>query len=49
MIILQTGLTYMKRAFEDEPMDDAEEMDKDGENAAEDQPPDELGQVLVDS
>ena len=35
--------------FEDEPMDDAEEMDEAGENAAEDQPPDELGQVLVDS
>ena len=30
-------------------MDDAEEMDKVGENAAEDQPPDELGQVLVHS
>ena len=35
--------------FEDEPMDDAEEMDEAGENASEDQPPDELGQVLVDS
>ena len=40
---------YEARAFEDEPMDYAEEMDKDGENAAEDQPPDELGQLLVDS
>ena len=39
----------MKEAFEDEPMDDAEEMDEVGENASEDQPPDELGQVLVDS
>ena len=36
-------------AFEDEPMDDAEEMDEARENAAEDQPHDELGQVLVDS
>ena len=36
-------------AFEDEPMDDAEEMDEVGENAAEDQPHDELGQVLQDS
>ena len=34
---------YEAGAFEDEPMDDA------GENAAEDQPPDELDQVLVDS
>src|SRR6185312_8514314 len=40
---------YEAGAFEDEPMDDAEEMDEAGENAAEDQPPDELGQVLVDS
>ena len=41
-----TGLTCMKRvtsALEDEPMDEA------GENAAEDQPPVELGQVLVDA
>ena len=30
-------------AFEDEPMHEAEE------NAAEEQPPDELGQVLVDA
>ena len=30
-------------------MDDAEEMDEAGENSAEDQPPDELGQVLMDS
>ena len=34
---------YEAGVFEDEPMDEAEE------NAAEDQPPDELGQVLVDS
>ena len=40
---------YEAGAFEDEPMDDAEEMDEVGENAAEDQPPNELGQVLVDS
>ena len=40
---------YEAKAFEDEPMDVAEEMDEVGENAAEDQPPDELGQVLVDS
>ena len=40
---------YEARAFQDEPMDDAEEMDEAGENAAKDQPPDELGQVLVDS
>ena len=40
---------YEAGAFEDEPMDDAEEMDKVGGNAAEDQPPNELGQVLVDS
>ena len=40
---------YEAGAFEDEPMDDAEEMDEVGENAAEDQPPDELGQILVDS
>ena len=30
-------------AFEDEPMDEAEE------NVAKDQPPDELGQILVDA
>ena len=40
---------YEVGAFEDEPMDDAEEMDEVGENAAEDQPHDELGQVLQDS
>ena len=40
---------YEAGVFEDEPMDDAEEMDEAGENASEDQPPDELGQVLVDS
>src|SRR6185503_8220387 len=40
---------YEAGAFEDEPMDDVEEIDEAGENAAEDQPPDELGQVLVDS
>ena len=40
---------YEAGAFEDEPMDDAEEMDEARENAAEDQPHDELGQVLVDS
>ena len=40
---------YEAGAFEDEPMDDAKEMDEAGENAAEDQPPNELGQVLVDS
>ena len=40
---------YEAGAFEDEPMDDAEEMDEAVENAAEDQPSDELGQVLVDS
>ena len=40
---------YEAGAFEDEPMDDAEEMDEVGENAAEDQPPNELGQALVDS
>ena len=40
---------YEAGAFKDEPMDDAKEMDEAGENAAEDQPPDELGQVLVDS
>ena len=40
---------YEVEAFEDESMDDAEEMDEAGENASEDQPPDELGQVLVDS
>ena len=40
---------YEAGAFEDELMDDAEEMDEAGENAAEDQPPDELGQILVDS
>ena len=34
---------YETGAFEDEPMDEAEE------NSAEDQPPDELGQVLVDA
>ena len=34
---------YEAGAFEDEPMDET------GENAAEDQPPDELDQVLVDS
>ena len=34
---------YEVGAFEDEPMDGAEE------NAAEDQPPDELGHILVDS
>ena len=34
------------RAFEDKPMDDVEEMDEAGED--DDQPPDELGQVLVD-
>ena len=38
---------YEARAFEDEPMDDAEEMDETVED--DDQPPDELGQVLVDS
>ena len=40
---------YEAGAFEDESMDDAEEMDEAGENAAEDQSPDELGQILVDS
>ena len=40
---------YEAGAFEDELMDDAEEIDKAEENASEDQPPDELGQVLVDS
>ena len=40
---------YEAGAFEDEPMDNVEEMDEAGENTAEDQPPDELGQVLVDS
>ena len=40
---------YEAGAFEDEPMDDAEEMDEVRENTAEDQPPNELGQVLVDS
>ena len=34
---------YKACAFEDEPMDEAEE------NSAEDQPPDELRQVLVDA
>jgi len=34
---------YEAGAFEDEPMDKAEE------NSTEDQPPDELGQVLVDA
>ena len=34
---------YEAGSFEDEPMDEAEE------NSAEDQPPDELGQVLVDA
>ena len=38
---------YEAGVFEDEPMDDAEEMDETGENAVEDQPPDELGQVLI--
>ena len=38
---------YEAGAFEDELMDDAEEIDKAEENASEDQPPDELGQVLV--
>ena len=36
-------------AFDDELIDDAEEIDEAGENAVEDQPPDALGQVLVDS
>ena len=40
---------YEAGAFEDEPMDDVEEMDEVGENTVEDQPPNELGQVLVDS
>ena len=40
---------YEAGTFEDEPMDNAEEMDEAGENASEDQPHDELGQVLVDS
>ena len=40
---------YEAGAFEDEPMDDAEEMDEAGENAAEDQPPNELGKVLLDT
>ena len=40
---------YEVGSFEDEPMDDAEEMDEARENEVEDQPPDELGQVLVDS
>ena len=40
---------YEAGAFEDEPMDDAEEMDEARENEVEDQPPDELGQVLMDS
>ena len=34
---------YEVGAFEDEPMDEAEE------NVAKDQPPDELGQILVDA
>ena len=37
------ALLYEAGAFEDEPMHEAEE------NAAEEQPPDELGQVLVDA
>ena len=38
---------YKAGAFEDELMDNVEEMDEAGED--DDQPPDELGQVLVDS
>ena len=40
---------YEAGAFEDEAMDQAEEMGEVEENAVEDQSPDELGQVLVDS
>ena len=47
--IIDWAHLYEAGAFEDESMDDAEEMDEAEENAVEDQPPDELGQVLVDS
>jgi hypothetical protein len=41
--IFHTWLTYETGAFDDEPMDEVEQ------NAVEEQPHDELGQVLVDA
>ena len=40
---------YEAGSFQDEPMDEAEEINEAEENAAEDQPPDKLGQFLVDA